>query len=339
MSKDPAFLFYPSDWIAGTMGMSFEEKGAYFEMLMFQFNHGHIDERRAIRILGEELWNTVKYKFSVDDNGLYYNNRLNQEKEKRINYTESRRKARQKSDEDSVRIYIVRDNIRLNYKIGSSVNPMRRYNELCNQINPAIIDGTPQERSLSLLWYSNVVDRKVEKIIHDQYKSFNIKGEWFKLSSTQIKEIINTYDGTYVERTTLRTENENENGNIIENRLPVEEIKNVNSEKSKRFTPEEIQELRSQNKCPLPDDYPVKWEAYVPAITEPERYCTEKGVVIDLLPVSEIMKMPSEDIREYASKMWALGADGYAREVGYLSDEKLKLERQLEEEEDAKNYQ
>jgi len=131
---------------------------------------------------------------------------------------------------------------------------------------------------------------------------------------------------------------EYENEIVFENRLSVEEEKKE-SEKSKRFTPEQIQQLRSQNKCPLPDDYPVKWEAYIPAITEPERYCTEKGVVIDLLPESEIMAMPSEVIREYASQMWALGADGYARQVGYLSDDKLKLERQLEEEEDLKNYQ
>ena len=122
------------------------------------------------------------------------------------------------------------------------------------------------------------------------------------------------------------------------NSLPVEE-KKESEKKSKRFSPEEILQLRSQNKCPLPDDYPVEWEKYVPAITERERYCTEKGVVIDLLPESEIMSMPSEVIREYASKMWALGADGYARQVGYLSDDKLKLERQLEEEEDLKNYQ
>ena len=34
MAKDPAFLFYPGDWIGGTMGMTFEEKGAYMEILM-----------------------------------------------------------------------------------------------------------------------------------------------------------------------------------------------------------------------------------------------------------------------------------------------------------------
>jgi hypothetical protein len=42
MSKDPAFLFYPNDYIGGTMGMTFEEKGAYMELLMLQFNRGHM---------------------------------------------------------------------------------------------------------------------------------------------------------------------------------------------------------------------------------------------------------------------------------------------------------
>ena len=27
MAKDPAFLFYPGDWLGGTMGMTLEEKG------------------------------------------------------------------------------------------------------------------------------------------------------------------------------------------------------------------------------------------------------------------------------------------------------------------------
>ena len=42
MAKDPAFLFYPNDYIGGTMGMTFEEKGAYIELLMLQFNRGHM---------------------------------------------------------------------------------------------------------------------------------------------------------------------------------------------------------------------------------------------------------------------------------------------------------
>ena len=42
MGKDPAFLFYPGDYLSGTMGMTFEEKGAYVELLMMQFNRGHV---------------------------------------------------------------------------------------------------------------------------------------------------------------------------------------------------------------------------------------------------------------------------------------------------------
>jgi uncharacterized protein YdaU (DUF1376 family) len=38
MAKDPAFLFYPTDWLGGTMGMTFEQKGAYMNFLMLQFN-------------------------------------------------------------------------------------------------------------------------------------------------------------------------------------------------------------------------------------------------------------------------------------------------------------
>ena len=46
MSKDPAFLFYPADYIIGTMGMSFEEKGAYMELLMMQFSRGHMENEK-----------------------------------------------------------------------------------------------------------------------------------------------------------------------------------------------------------------------------------------------------------------------------------------------------
>lgn len=90
MAKDPAFLFYPSDWISGTMGMTFEEKGAYMELLMYQFNQGHMSGHMIARIVGKH-WETIKHKFKQDDNGNWYNVRLELEKEKRKTYSESRR--------------------------------------------------------------------------------------------------------------------------------------------------------------------------------------------------------------------------------------------------------
>jgi len=90
MAKDPAFLFYPSDWISGTLGMTFEEKGAYFELLMTQFNQGHMTLHMIGRMVGQ-LWSSIEHKFVKDENGLYYNIRLEEEKQKRKAFTESRR--------------------------------------------------------------------------------------------------------------------------------------------------------------------------------------------------------------------------------------------------------
>ncbi|MCK5614185.1 hypothetical protein KAR91_70625 [Candidatus Pacearchaeota archaeon] len=90
MAKDPAFLFYPGDWIGGTMGMTFEEKGAYMEILMMQFNRGHMTSHMIGLVIGQ-LWDNIKDKFEVDEKGLYYNARLDLEKENRKKFTASRR--------------------------------------------------------------------------------------------------------------------------------------------------------------------------------------------------------------------------------------------------------
>ena len=90
MAKDPAFLFYPNDYIGGTMGMTFEEKGAYMEILMMQFNRGHMTEHMIRQTVGQ-LWDNLKDKFDIDEQGMFYNVRLEEEKEKRQRFTQSRR--------------------------------------------------------------------------------------------------------------------------------------------------------------------------------------------------------------------------------------------------------
>jgi len=90
MGKDPAFLFYPNDYLGGTMGWTFEEKGAYIELLMMQFNRGHMTSHMVGQVVGQ-LWVKIQDKFVIDDNGLYYNERLEEEKKKRSLYTSSRK--------------------------------------------------------------------------------------------------------------------------------------------------------------------------------------------------------------------------------------------------------
>jgi len=90
MAKDPALLWYPGDWLSGTHGMTLEEKGAYMELLMMQFNRGHMTEHMVGQVIGQ-LWGQVKHKFIKDDGGLWYNVRLDEEKNKRKVFTDSRK--------------------------------------------------------------------------------------------------------------------------------------------------------------------------------------------------------------------------------------------------------
>lgn len=93
MAKDPAMLWYPSDWISGTLGMTFEEKGAYMELLMMQFSRGHLTTRMIGQTIGQ-LWVNIKDKFTEDADGLWYNKRLEDEKERRKNYVLTRNNNR-----------------------------------------------------------------------------------------------------------------------------------------------------------------------------------------------------------------------------------------------------
>lgn len=93
MSKDPAFLFYPNDYLGGTMGMTFEQKGAYIDLLIFQFNNHHFTEEQAKQVPSicfANAWQVLKNKFKKEGE-FYFNERLRTEVDKRKAYTESRR--------------------------------------------------------------------------------------------------------------------------------------------------------------------------------------------------------------------------------------------------------
>ncbi len=96
MPKDPAFLFYPGDWLGGTMTMTRSHKGAYMDLLMAQYNGGHLSLDDVKHVLGKDydtMWEQkIRTKFEVDANGLYYNDKLDREINKRANFTASRRK-------------------------------------------------------------------------------------------------------------------------------------------------------------------------------------------------------------------------------------------------------
>ena len=85
MAKDPAFLFYPSDFLVGVMDMTDEEVGIYIRLLCRQHQKGHIPERVMNRCP-----DAVKEKFVQDSTGKYYNERLEKEIHKRRKYVAQR---------------------------------------------------------------------------------------------------------------------------------------------------------------------------------------------------------------------------------------------------------
>lgn len=93
MAKDPAFLFYPGDWLQGTMGMTFEEKGAYFELLIYQFNNGKFSKASAKQVLSicsASVFEKVLQKFDTDGT-FFWKQRLADEIDRRKKFSESRR--------------------------------------------------------------------------------------------------------------------------------------------------------------------------------------------------------------------------------------------------------
>lgn len=97
--KIPAFQFYSSDFITGTMFMSNEEVGAYIRCLCMQHQKGHLKEKEMMKIcLNQEVLDSVMNHYKQDDEGLFYNKRLDFEKEKSRKYSESRAKNRSKKD-------------------------------------------------------------------------------------------------------------------------------------------------------------------------------------------------------------------------------------------------
>lgn len=96
--KDPAFLFYSSDFLSGTMLMTDEEIGQYIKLICLQHQKGHLKEKDMLNICkthNEEIFS----KFKIDEEGNYYNERLEIEVNKRKAYSESRRNNRKKKEE------------------------------------------------------------------------------------------------------------------------------------------------------------------------------------------------------------------------------------------------
>jgi uncharacterized protein YdaU (DUF1376 family) len=85
MAKDPAFLFYSSDFLNGVSDLTMEERGQYITLLCLQHQKGSLSEK-TIRLTVGSVSVDVMRKFEKDEQGNYFQSRLKEEIEKRVNF-------------------------------------------------------------------------------------------------------------------------------------------------------------------------------------------------------------------------------------------------------------
>lgn len=85
MKKDPAILFYTQDFLTGVQDLTMEERGQYITLLCLHHQKGRL-KLKAIKVAVPGVSEDVLAKFDIDGDGLYYNKRLEEEKQRRDKY-------------------------------------------------------------------------------------------------------------------------------------------------------------------------------------------------------------------------------------------------------------
>ena len=136
--KNPAVLWYPSDFISSTIFWTNEQCGAYIRLLNYQFTVGHMTKKEMLQITNDPI---VLKKFVKDEQKKYYNLRMENEINKRNSFIESRKNngskgGRPKNEEKTTRLFVgyARKNLLENENINKNIN-INNNNYIYNNIN------------------------------------------------------------------------------------------------------------------------------------------------------------------------------------------------------------
>ena len=198
--KDPAFLFYSNDFLSGTMLMTDEEVGQYIKLLCLQHQKGHLKEKDILNICkvhSEEIFS----KFKIDEEGNYYNERLENETNKRKAYSESRRNNRKKKEEketyvkdmnnicNSYEEHMENENININKNIILNKDNRKRGSK-----------GKRKEEKIHFAEFVSMTNAEYEKLVSTYGKDFadqcivvldNYKGANGKKYASDYRAILN----------------------------------------------------------------------------------------------------------------------------------------------------
>lgn len=182
MAKDPAFLFYSSDFLSGIADLTMEERGQFITLLCLQHQKGNLSMKSICLSVGNVSVDVLS-KFSKDEKGNFYNERLKSESEKRSNFTESRRNNGSQGG---------RGNKKAKPYAKAKDNHMEDVNENENRDDNLIID-IPGELKNSGIWIDKIssdlkIDRSyvVEKLEYFATKQ-TLKENYFETKT--LKEV------------------------------------------------------------------------------------------------------------------------------------------------------
>jgi uncharacterized protein YdaU (DUF1376 family) len=179
--KDPAVLFYTSDFITGTLTMTDEQRGKYIILLCLQHQQGYLTEEDMLHIC-KSYDERIFSKFDKDVEGYYYNERMKKESQKRNKYIESRRDNRKQKSEDMKNIcetHVKRmENININKDIDNNIKELYKGVEIFFDE-----DCRPKTEKAKNEWYDTLdklirIDGYSPEHIHDVIKRARMDDFW-----------------------------------------------------------------------------------------------------------------------------------------------------------------
>jgi uncharacterized phage protein (TIGR02220 family) len=185
MAKDPAFLFYSNDFLSGTYTMTDAQVGKYIRLMCLQHQQGHLSETDMLTVCQKhdaKIWS----KFKKDEQGMYYNERLDAEISKRQAHSQKQRENVQKRWKKNTTVIPP-------YQSGiTTVIPLENENENVNRDVKDIISylnevaGT-KYRTNSKTTVSHIQARLKEGFTVEDFKTVTDK-QWAKWRGTEFEQ-------------------------------------------------------------------------------------------------------------------------------------------------------
>ena len=170
--KDPAVLFYFQDFLVGTELMAYDEVGMYIRILCHLADKKMLNMAQLRYVCRGDVPVSVMAKLQKDNNGNYYQHRMQEEREKRIKHCEHQKEN-------------INKRWNKNKEVGNTtVLPLENVNENVNVIKDII--------NISFIVFWDLYDKKRDKI--------KCEGKWNRLTNKERQECIDKIP-EYIEST------------------------------------------------------------------------------------------------------------------------------------------